>query len=151
MESKIDITCLIALVFIGASLYTSIKHCIPCDKLKESFTEEQLSVYTQIVKERLYNYYIGLIIGIILALVYYKYSKDNEINKTSSICVYLAIILSTQFIYYMLVPKSKYMLDYIDQEQIPLWLETYKNMKQNYYLGALFGIISYFILMYAYY
>ena len=176
MENKIDIPCLIALLFIGASLYTTISQCKPCEELKQNLDPTQLEIYSDIVKERLYNYYIGLILGIVLALIYYKYgrnvnvnvngnsnansnvnnSEGNNINgplgnRICSICIYLAIILSTQFLYYMLVPKSKYMLDYLNGDQIKLWLETYKTMRNKYYFGALFGIIAYFILMFMYY
>lgn len=172
MEKKIDIPCLIALIFIGASLYTTISQCKPCEELKQNLDPSQLEIYSNIVKERLYDYYIGLILGIVLALIYYKYnsnsnngsngndngkSEGNNSNLASNgsricmICIYLAIILSTQFLYYMLVPKSKYMLDYLNGDQIKLWLETYKTMKNKYYLGALFGIIAYFILMFMYF
>lgn len=152
---KVDIStpCMVALGLFGASLYTTIRPCFACSKLEASFDETQIKIYKEIVTERLYDYYIGLIIGIIVAILFYnfygKHSDKNGANKIM-LCVYLIIVLFSQCLYYMLVPKSKYMLEYLRGDQIGLWLDTYKNMKTNYLLGAILGIIAYIVLAYGY-
>ena len=45
------------------------------------------------------------------------------------------------------MPKSKYILNYLDKKkQIDMWLEVYKNMTNNYIYGSLLGLVGYFIL-----
>ena len=72
MQKNINISCVIVLMFIGASLFTTISQCKPCDKLQNNLNTEQLEIYSSIMRERLCHYYIGLILGIIIALIYYK-------------------------------------------------------------------------------
>jgi Sec-independent protein secretion pathway component TatC len=46
-------------------------------------------------------------------------------------------------VYYFLIPKSDYMLNYLKtEEEIKAWLEIYKYMKLKYFLGFLFGFLS---------
>ena len=83
------ITCIIALVFLIANIYT-ILSCSNNKKLKKNFlnvlNEQQRITYENIINERKNIYYGGYIIGIVLSLIAYfgikKFTK-MKINKIS--------------------------------------------------------------------
>ena len=52
-------------------------------------------------------------------------------------------IENTNYLYYMLKPKSDWMILYLnDPKQRELWLDIYKTMKQKFHLGFLFGLVA---------
>lgn len=69
----------------------------------------------------------------------------------------LCIVLSTSFItnyfYYILYPKSNWMLDsdiVKDPKQVKIWLDMYKHMQKYYHTGLLLGLISILLLAVAF-
>lgn len=115
-------------------------------KYRELLTPEQDKIYKEIVRERLRLYFVGQLLGVVLGIVYLYLSKNS--SSTSRICMFLFIITMTQYFYYTLSPKSKWMLDYLTTpEQTQAWLEVYKHMMKLYHLGLVVGIVGYFIVV----
>jgi uncharacterized membrane protein YkgB len=51
----------------------------------------------------------------------------------------------------MLHPKSKWMLNYLnDKEQVKAWLQMYRTMQFNYHLGLVLGIIGVGVFAFAF-
>lgn len=141
--------CLLSFLFIGASLYTmfTCENCPPFVEFKKSLSKEQLILYKSISKERLNVSLQGLGLGTVLACVYlFLIQKSTNIIKNS--CAITAIILLTQYLYYMLYPKMS-LLPYLQtNEQVNEWYKVYKFMQYRYHAGMLLGVIGYFLLAY---
>tara|TARA_B100000424_G_C22792828_1_gene425704 strand:- start:71 stop:547 length:477 start_codon:yes stop_codon:yes gene_type:complete len=142
-------TCIIAFVFLIANLYT-ILSCSNSKELKKNFlnvlNDEQKLTYGKIINERKNIYYCGYILGIILSIIGYliikKFTKIS-FNKMSLICFVGAITFVTNYLFYILYPKSDYMLLHLnDKKQIQEWLKIYRTMQFKLHLGFVFGIIA---------
>ena len=84
--------------------------------------------------------------GLVLAftvLFITKGSKSIKISSTASVCLVGAITLATNYFYYILHPKSDYMILHLEEEnQRLLWLSVYRNMQFKYHIGLLLGIVA---------
>ena len=55
--------------------------------------------------------------------------------------ILVSIIMATSYFFYILSPKSKYMISYLKSgEQVEQWLKIYKQMQFNYHIGFLLGM-----------
>lgn len=141
------LACLIAFMFIGANLYIMFK-CDDCqaDKLYiQSLNDSQLAIYKEIVNERKKLAIMGMLLGLLLAILFSFYMK---LNPLANGCLFVAIVFVTQYLYYMTMKKSKYMIQYLNEDQTKLWLNVYKEMQSRYYNGMLLGLVGYFVLGY---
>lgn len=109
--------------------------------LRKIFSDELDSKYEKIVIERRNHYIQGLILGLIFSfIIISNLSLENRFHKISLI---FTITLITGFIYYMLKPKSDYMLNHLKTpEENKAWLEVYNTMKSRYYIGLLLGALA---------
>lgn len=139
------LSCGLAIALILGTLFVNIYSHYNNEvvkKYRSLLTPEQDNIYKEIVNERLRIYMTGQLLGLLLGLLYLFTSKQNF-----SVCMFLFIVMLTQYFYYTLTPKQKWMLDYLTTpEQVSAWLDVYKQMMKLYHLGVLFGIIGYFIL-----
>lgn len=130
--------CIIAAGFIFATIATS---CLGSKNIQDFYsdlTEEQKVIKNQISFERLKIYLTGTILGCFVASLFYIWINKNSNAK---ICILLSIVLATSYFYYILSPKSKYMISYLNsKEQIEQWLKIYKQMQFNYHIGFLLGM-----------
>ena len=150
MNSEKISYCLVAAIFLGASIFTMLtcKSCSPFVEYENSLNLKQKLVYKQVVSERQSNYIKGLVLGSVIAL-FYLYFNLGTINPLRHACIFVAIALFVQYLYYNLVPKSIYMLEVLNTpDQVKKWLEVYKTMKMRYHIGMLLGLIGYFIFAY---
>jgi uncharacterized protein YacL len=141
--------CLLSFALIGASIFTMLgcKSCDPFIAYEESLDENQKEIYANILREREKIYLYGLILGILLSSLYLYFSNKSYVKY--NVCIFTSIILVTQYLFYMLYPKTHYMLEFMkNQDQVNKWLEVYKTMQNRYYLGGLFGIAGFLILGY---
>tara|TARA_B100000963_G_C22374897_1_gene557553 strand:+ start:164 stop:634 length:471 start_codon:yes stop_codon:yes gene_type:complete len=143
------VTCIIALVFLIANIYV-IFSCSNNKKIKQNFlnvlNEEQKNTYENLINERKNIYYIGYALGIILSLIGYlvinKFTK-MRFNKLSLVCFVGAITFVTNYLFYILYPKSDYMLLHLnDKKQITEWLNIYRTMQIKFHVGFVLGIIA---------
>ena len=64
-------------------------------------------------------------------------------STMSLVCIIGAITFTTNYLYYILYPKTDYMLLHLnDKKQIEGWLNVYKSMQFKFHLGFVFGIIA---------
>ena len=78
--------CIIAAIFIGASVYTMVTcpTCSPFIEYQQSLDEEQLKMYKQITNERRNIYLGGLVLGSLLAFLYmYSNNLRSELISVS--------------------------------------------------------------------
>ena len=142
-------TCIIALVFLIANIYT-ILSCANDKKDKTNFlnvlTSKQKEIYEEIINERKTIYYMGYGLGILLAIFtifILKKILKIRFNNMSLVCLVGSIVFITNYLFYILYPKSDYMLLHLsDKRQITEWLKIYRKMQYKFHLGFVFGIIA---------
>lgn len=125
------------LLIMGSSGYSKNKYL-----LVNTLNREQKDKYFKIVKERGSLFMRGIILGCALAfLIIYLNSKSNRLTQT---CLFVSIAMLTAHYYYLLMPKSDYMLNHLNnQEQISAWLKVYKEMNFKSNLGSLLGATAF--------
>lgn len=139
--------CLIGSALLGSNIYLMMK-----SKDSKIFTnfqkllnDQQKEIHSKVKDERLNLYLQGLVIGLVLAFLFVGMMKTK--SKNNKLCVFVAIALGFNYVYYSLMPKSNYMLLHLDTpEQNAAWLEIYKEMKLRCMLGMIIGFFGYLLL-----
>ncbi len=150
------ISCMISTIFIIGMIYfynmtdksPNVKH------YKEKLSSDLQKRYDMIVKERRSISYQGYILGFILSLLIIFYNlkiKGVKMSNFALVCTVMATSFFTNFFYYMLTPKSDWMLNHMgNQDEVKAWLQMYREMSYNYHAGLALGIIAVGILAIAF-
>ena len=150
------ISCMISAVFIIGMIYfynmtnksEIVKH------YKEKLPSDLQKRYENISEERkkisIHGYILGLVFS--LFIIFYNVKlKGQRLNTISLVCTVMATCFLTNYFYYMLSPKSDWMLNHINNpEQVKGWLLMYREMSYNYHAGLALGIIGVGILAFAF-
>ena len=101
--------------------------------------------YLKIVDERRSIYQRGIIFGFIFSLIPIFYFKTLKCK----IFGVIVTIYTVSTFFYLLSPKSDYMVYHLDKKEDRVkWITTYKFMQNNCHSGLLIGIIVALILLY---
>jgi len=123
-------------------------------KYKEQQPESLQLIYSKIVKERTQIFYTGYSLGLFLALVLIFYNTQvikKRMGWQSMVCITVFIAFLTNYFYYILTPKTDWMLNHIhSQDQIQAWLEMYRNMQVYYHGSLVLGIIAVGLIAFAF-
>ena len=153
------LTCFIAILFLVANVYTMLS--VDCKTTKEKLysllDDNQKKIHQKIVEERKSIYFRGYGVGLILSCILifvYKYVINPSNKKKMSIwmivCMVGAITFTTNYLYYILSPKTTYMVQHLqNKEQIDEWLKIYRTMQVKYHVGLVLGIVAIMIFAYA--
>lgn len=148
------ITCSISAIFIIGMIYmtNAMSNNDIIKKYQDQLPEELLSTYQDIVDERTRIYYMGYILGFVLAtIVIFYQSSRSKMSTSSMVCTAVAISFLTNYFYYILSPKSKHMLEHVKtEEQTKAWLEMYKGMQFHYHSGLVIGLVGIGIFAYSF-
>ena len=150
------ISCSISAVFLIGMIYMNyaVAKSQIILKYKLQLPENLQKTYEEITNERTRIYYQGYILGFILSLVIIAtnvYSDHKMLSTMSMICLVLATSFVTNYFYYILSPKKKWMLDYIKTpDQTKAWLHMYRGMQVYYHTGLVLGIIAVGIFAHAF-
>ena len=142
------ISCMISAIFIIGMIYfynmtdksEIVKHykdklTIPLQKRYEKITEERKRI-------SYYGYGLGLILSLFI-IFYNTKMRGYKMNTFSLVCMVMAVCFLTNYFYYILSPKSDWMLNHTsNQEEVKAWLQMYREMSYNYHMGLLLGIIG---------
>lgn len=143
--SECDLWCLLASGLFAAMLYIMLNphKTKVLNAFIDTLDEKQKKIHKKIVAERLTIYLTGLVLGLVVAFTYLSMSKKNVVRT----CVFTVLVLSVNILFYMLVPKSTYMMEHLKTvEQYNRWLDVYKEMQYRNYMGFVLGVIAYLIL-----
>lgn len=149
-------TCVIAVALIISMIY--FQNATTKSKIVKEYKKQLPSnlqnLYEKISAERLSLNYYGYSLGLVLSLIiiYYNYSiKHNKLTTTSLVCLVIIVSFFTNYFYYILSPKSTYMLNHINSpEQTKAWLTMYREMQFHYHFGLTVGIIAVGVLAFAF-
>lgn len=141
--------CMFAIIFISATLFMNFsidKQNIFKNYIK-ILDKEQLIKYNKIIEERkrisLNGYLLGLIFSIVFILVNYNL---NKLNYYLIICLTGSIMFIVHYFYYILSPKTDWMVLHLNKDQMKEWLRVYRTMQLSYHISLVVGIISAMIL-----
>lgn len=143
------ITCSVAIMFLVATIYLNISSAEKetlC-KYRDQLTPELKKIHKKIVKERMdianQGYFLGFAISLIVILMNYYQHKDKKMSTVSIVCIVLGVTFTVQYFYYMIHPKTDWMLNHIkDPKQAKAWLNMYKEMQRDYHIGLLLGLVA---------
>jgi hypothetical protein len=150
------ISCIISVVFLVGMIYfynmTDKSNVVKY--YKSSLSSDLQKRYKKIVKERTNISYQGYALGVIISIgiIFYNLKiKKERLNTSSLVCIVIATSFVTNYFYYMLHPKSDWMLNHMNnQEEVKAWLLMYREMQYNYHMGLVLGIIAVGILAFAF-
>ena len=156
MAKPCTITCFIAFVIIVAMVIMSfmVSNDPFIKSYRNNFPEDIKNEYDRIVAERQTIFYTGYLIGFVLSIFAIIFSINVLKRKMStSFMVCLTIVLSSvvNHLYYVLTPKSNYMINLLktDQQRHD-WLKMYKSMQFYFHSSFALGIVAVGVFTYAF-
>jgi uncharacterized protein YacL len=150
------ISCMISTIFIIGMIYfynmTSENEIVKT--YKEKLPSDLQKRYEKISKERMIISYQGYFYGLLISLFIIFYNlkfKREKLTTIPLVCIVVSTCFLTNYFYYMLSPKSDWMLNHTNSsEQVKAWLQMYREMQYNYHMGIVLGIIGVGILAFAF-
>jgi uncharacterized protein YacL len=120
------------------------------DKMPTDLQKRYENISEERRKISIYGYILGFILS--LFIIFYNLKlKGARLNNTSLVCTVMATCFLTNYFYYMLTPKSDWMLNHINNpELVKAWLQMYREMSYNYHAGLALGIVGVGILAFAF-
>ena len=120
-----------------------------------TLTPDQQQTYARIVDERrgiyLRGFGWGLLLSALLLGIHHQYLT---MSRAALLCSVAAITLATNYFYYVLSPKSDWMVLHLNPHQkqdAANWLRVYRGMQVNYHVGLFLGIAGTVLLGNAFY
>ena len=147
-------SCAVSAVFLIGMIYmmyaTSVNGIVK--NYQNTLTPEQVDkmevipAIKKIVTERSRNYYFGFFLGLILAILFIVYNnqvRQVPFSAMPLVCIVVAISFLTSYFYYVLSPKTTYMLDHLKTpEETKAWVKMYRGMQLYYHGGLALGLVS---------
>jgi len=140
---------MISAVFIVGMIYfyNRTENSILVNQYKQQLSGDLQKKYDAISKERMAISIQGYILGVFISLFLIFYRVIN----TSLVCTVMATCFITNYFYYMLHPKSDWMLNHMGTpEEINAWLQMYREMQYNYHSGLVLGILAVGVFAFAF-
>ena len=149
-----SVSCMISTVFIIGMIYfyNAANKSVVVQHYRSQLSMPLREIYDKIAKERAHISIKGYILGFILSLfiIFYNY-KMKRLNSISLVCTVLATSFLTNYFFYMLSPKTDWMLNHVEgPTQTRNWLEMYRSMQYYYHAGLFLGIFGVGILAFAF-
>jgi hypothetical protein len=150
------ITCFIAAVIVAAMVIMTFFISMDEDiqAYESTMSPELRQIYRQIVQERRSIFYTGYTIGIVASIMFLLFSSKflgSRLSTTNTICSVVAISFIVNHMYYMLSPKTDYMVNHLnnraDREQ---WLLVYRRMQLYFHSAFGIGLVAVGVLGYAF-
>jgi len=150
------VSCMISAIFIIGMIYfynmTNKSKIVK--QYKDTLPMYLQNKYDQISEERKMIGFQGYGLGILISLFIIFYNlkiKGQRLSSLPLVCIVVATAFLTNYFYYILSPKSEWMLNYLkDEAEIKAWLVMYREMQFNYHMGLVLGIIAVGIFAFAF-
>ena len=151
-----SITCFLSAVFVVAMICMTnwMSTNQTTQKYQAQLPDKLQKIYSDIVQERREIFYTGYGIGFFIALFILFYNiriRKEKVGWGSMICFTVSIAFLTNYFYYILTPKTKWMLEYIDSpEQTKAWFTLYRTMQVYYHGSLVLGLVAIALLTFAF-
>jgi glucan phosphoethanolaminetransferase (alkaline phosphatase superfamily) len=89
--------------------------------------------------------FLGFILSMILLVCCRKYfiGSGRGGGNAGALCMVAAVAFSVNYFYYILSPKSDWMVLHLTSgEETRAWLTVYRTMQYNYHVGLVLGILA---------
>ena len=146
-----SISCAISGIFILGMIYfyNATDKSDIVKQYKATLPVDLQQKYETITAERRSISYRGYMLGLLFSMVIFYNSR--KIHNFSLVCTVMATCFLTNYFYYMLSPKSDWMLNHTThQDQVHAWLIMYRHMSYHYHLGIVLGILAVGTLAFAF-
>lgn len=149
-------SCSISFIFIIAMIYfyNAIKENQVIKNYRATLSPSLQKRYDKICRERRSISLQGYVLGVVLAIgiIYYDvYVQKQKMNNPTLICIVVATCFFTNYFYYILHPKTDWLLNHLEtKNQNVEWLKMYKVMQFHYHIGFVFGIVAIGIFAFAF-
>ena len=138
---RCGISCAVAVTLLVASLYLTLTadHLKDKDNFYRTLGPDLQTRYEAIIQERKLIYMKGFGLGLVLSAVAISVCGTRKPVQMS--CLAGAITLATTYLFYIIHPKTDYMVLHLDKaEQRAAWLAIYRSMQLKYHIGLVLGI-----------
>lgn len=141
------VTCGLAVAFLISMIYmyNATNRSQVLVQYEKQLPSNLQQLYKKIRDERQSISYYGYGLGFILSLIAIVYNSVSlkKGSTISMVCLAVVITFLTHYFYYLLTPKTTYMLEHINSpEQTKAWLTMYKTMQKFYHTGMLLGLVA---------
>lgn len=154
--SHCTVTCLIALVIVVAMIVMTVM--VSNDPFIKSY-QNQLpndikTEYDKIVAERQQIFFTGYLIGFVISVFVIIFSVNvlkNRMPVAGMVCSAVVVSTVVNYFYYILSPKSNYMIDLLKTDkQREDWWKVYKLMQYYYHFSFVLGAVGVGVFAYAF-
>ena len=150
-------SCGISLVFLIGMIYfyNMTSHSEIVKSYKEKLPPHLRKLYEKLSIERrnisYYGYFLGFVLSLLIIYYKLKVSSRNSLSNISLVCLVTTTCFLTNYFYYILSPKSDWMLNHINNQHLArVWLEMYREMQFNYHMGIVLGIMAVAMLAFSF-
>ena len=106
--------------------------------MTQNFSKHQKTIYKEIQQERRVHYLYGLLIGVACAILYVGMFPDTK----HPVCSYVGISTMIAQNFYLLMPKSKWMVEYLEHPQdVFNWSKVYRKFRYLSAYGNFLGFV----------
>jgi len=150
------ITCFFAAIIVVAmiSMTVMINHDPFIKNYKKQLPDDIKTTYNEIVVERGTIYYTGYLLGFVLSVALILsnvYGMKKKMPLSAMVCLTVVISTLVSYFYYILSPKTKYMVSILKtEEQREAWLKIYKSMQFYFHSSYALGAVAVGVFAYAF-
>lgn len=154
--SHCTLTCIIAFIIVVAMIIMTFM--TSNDSFIKSYHDglpDDLKVaHHEIVAERRRIYFTGYLIGFVLSIFVIIFNVNvlkNKMPVVAMVCLAVVVSTITNYFYYILSPKSNYMVELLKTDkQRQDWLQVYKSMQYYYHSSFVLGAVAVGVFAYAF-
>lgn len=154
--SHCTITCLIAFVIVVAMVVMTVM--VSNDSFIQSYRNQLpndiKTEYDKIVAERQHIFFTGYLIGFVVSVFVIIFSVNvlkNRMPVAGMVCSAVVVSTVVNYFYYILSPKSNYMIDLLKTDkQREDWWQVYKSMQYYYHFSFVLGAVGVGVFAYAF-
>ena len=111
------VSIMLAVAFIFGTLATTFVTTDLKDDLVKQLTKKELEVYKDIGIERRNIYFMGLGLGVLLSVIYILLLNKTKCDMVFKITTGISITMIVNYFFYILYPKSQYMIQHLDKKR----------------------------------
>jgi hypothetical protein len=154
--SHCTVTCFIALVIVVAMVIMTFM--VSNDQFIKSYRDQLpddlKTHYDNVVAERHRIFFTGYLIGFVLSVFIIIFNVNllkQKMPVSAMVCLAVVVSTVTNYFYYILSPKSSYMVElFKTDKQRQDWLKIYKSMQYYYHASFVLGAVAVGVFAYAF-